>query len=136
LASPRVLIDSSIWVEFLRGRDLELVELVTGLVQARRAVLCGVVLSELLAGVKTRKDRDTLKQTLDALDYAEVSRATWFAAGEMAADLRRQGAPVPLTDLLVAALALENGCELLTRDSHFDRVPKLKRFRPPTGGPL
>jgi len=130
------LIDTSIWVEFLRGKDRELVELVAGLIRNRRAALCGVVLSELLVGVKTRKDRDTLKQTLDALDYTEVSRATWVAAGEMAAGLRQQGAAVPLTDILVAALAIEKGCELLTQDSHFERVPKLKRFRLPADGPI
>jgi len=126
--NPRVLIDTSIWVEFLRGRDREMVESVGDLIRTQRAVLCGIVLSELLAGVKGKKERDLLKQTLDALEYAEASRATWTSVGEMSSSLRHKGIGVPLTDLIVAAMALENHYEILTLDSHFDRIPGLKRF--------
>lgn len=130
MVNPQVLIDTSIWVEYFRGKNHELVESVKGLIRTQRAVLCGIVLSELLSGVRARKDRDTLKQTLDALEYAEVSMATWIATGEMSRSIRQQGIGVPLTDLIVAALALENDSELFTLDSHFDRIPELKRFNP------
>lgn len=125
-----MLIDTSIWIEYLRGRDNELVEAVKDLIRNHSAVLCGIVLSELLAGVRAKKDQDTLKQTLDALEYAEVSRATWIMAGEISSRLRQQGISVPLTDLILAALALENDSELFSSDTHFDRIPELKRFHP------
>ena len=133
MTSPRVVIDTSVWVEYLRGKDQALVESVRDLIRAQRAVACGIVLAELLAGVKARKDRNTLKQTMDALDYAEVSRATWILAGEMLSTLMRKGTRVPLTDLVVAAVTLENKCELFTLDSHFDRIPEIKRFHPESG---
>lgn len=128
MANAPVLIDTSIWVEYFHGRDHQLVELVKDLIRNQRVVLCGVVLSELLAGVRARKDRDTLKHTLDALEYAEVSQGIWILAGEMSSNLRRQGIRVPLTDVIVAALALENDYELFTLDSHFDRIHELKFF--------
>ncbi len=127
--NPTVLIDTSIWVEYLRGKNQDLVESVKSLLRTRRATLCGIVLSELLAGVRTRKSRDTLKQTLDALEYSEVSRDTWILAGELSGNLKQQGISVPLTDLILAALALENDSELYTLDSHFNRIPELKRFK-------
>jgi len=127
--NPQVLIDTSIWVEYFRGKDQELVESVKHLIRTRRATLCGIVLSEILAGVKAKKSRDTLKQTLDALEYAEVSRDTWILAGELSSNLKHQGLSVPLTDLILAALALENGSELFTMDSHFERIPEIKRFK-------
>jgi predicted nucleic acid-binding protein len=125
-----VLIDTSVWVEYLRGNNKEIVESVKGLIRTRRAVLCGIVLSELLTGVRTKKSRDTLKETLDALDYAEVSKETWILAGEMANGLKRQGISVPLSDLILAALSIENDSELYTLDSHFDRIHGLNRFKP------
>lgn len=128
--SLQVLIDTSIWIEYFRGKDQELVESVKDLIRTRRATLCGIVLSELLAGVRVRKSRDTLKQTLDALEYAEVSRDTWILAGELSNNLKHQGISVPLTDLILAALALENDSELFTLDSHFERIPEIKRFKP------
>lgn len=125
-----VLIDTSIWVEYLRGNNKEILESVKGLIRARNALLCGIVLSELLAGVRTRKSRDTLKETLDALDYAEVSKKTWILAGELSNALKRQGISVPLSDLILAALSIENDSELYTLDSHFERIPGLVRFEP------
>jgi hypothetical protein len=127
--NPQVLIDTSIWVEYFRGKNQELVESVKHLIRTRRATLCGIVLSELLAGVRAKKSRDTLKQTLDALEYTEVSRDTWILTGELSSNLKHQGISVPLTDLILAALALENDSELFTLDNHFDRIPNLKRFK-------
>ena len=130
MPNQRVLIDTSIWVEYFRDRNHKLVAAVKDLIMNQHALLCGVVLSELLAGVKVKKDREALKQTLDALEYTEASRSTWISAGEMSSRLRRQGIGVPLTDLLLAALALENGSDIFTLGNHFDRIPEVKRFYP------
>ncbi len=127
--NPQVLIDTSIWVEYFRDKNQELVESVKNLIRTRRATLCGIVLSELLAGVRAKRSRDTLKQTLDALEYVEVSRDTWILAGELSGNLKHQGTSVPLTDLILAALSLENDAELFTLDSHFDRIPEVKQFK-------
>lgn len=129
MTSTPVLVDTSVWVEFLRGKNHEVGGTVAGLINSRRATLCGVVLSELLAGVKAKKDRDTLKHTFDALDYVEVSKSTWTLAGGISARLRAKGRPTPLTDIVVAALAIENGCEVFTFDTHFERIPEVTRFR-------
>ncbi len=39
--------------------------------------------------------------------------------------LARAGTPVPENDLWIAALAVEHGRPLATRDAHFARVPGL-----------
>ena len=39
--------------------------------------------------------------------------------------LKRAGTPVPDNDLWIAALALEHGLMLITRDRHFQHVPQL-----------
>jgi predicted nucleic acid-binding protein len=49
--------------------------------------------------------------------YAEVHRA-----------LRKLGQPIPTNDLWVAALAIEHGLSLYTRDAHFAHVPGLARL--------
>jgi len=46
--------------------------------------------------------------------YAEVHRA-----------LRARGAPIPTNDLWIAAIAIEHGLVLYTRDAHFASVPGL-----------
>lgn len=41
--------------------------------------------------------------------------------------LKRAGTPVPDNDLWIAALALEHDLLLITRDQHFQRIPRLLR---------
>ena len=124
-----VLIDTSVWIEFLRGQNQGLIGRIRELILAREARLCGVVLAELFSGVKSRSGRDALREALEAVEYLEVSKDTWALAGEISSELRGQGIKVPLTDLVVAALAIKNDCELFSFDSQFDHIPNLKRFR-------
>ena len=49
--------------------------------------------------------------------YAEIHRA-----------LRRAGKPIPTNDLWIAALAIEHGLALYSRDAHFADVPGLARL--------
>jgi len=69
-----------------------------------------------------------LKNNLGALDYIEVTKNTWALAGDISNNLRQQGSMIPITDLIVASLAIEHGYELFTSDNHFDRLVGLKRF--------
>ena len=128
MMKTKVLVDTSILVEYFRGKNVEIIDLVKELIINHRIVLCGIVFSELLAGVRTRNDQELIEQAIDALDYAEVSRSSWIMAGEMASKLRQHGIKMPMTDLILAAIAIENSYELLTKDSHFDKIPELKRL--------
>lgn len=43
-------------------------------------------------------------------------------------DLRRRGTPIPENDVWVAALSVQHGLPVVTRDAHFDHVPGLVRL--------
>ncbi len=126
--NSKVLVDTSVWVEYLRGRNRELIDQMGKLIQTQSVAICGIVIAELLAGVKVKKDREILKQTLDALEYMEASQSTWILAGEISCELMSKGTGIPLTDVVLAAVALENDVAVFTYDKHFDRIPKLRRF--------
>jgi predicted nucleic acid-binding protein len=125
LAKPRVIVDTSVWVDFLRGSRAGHAAEAERLVRAGRAATCGLVRAELLAGVRTEKDRLLVLEGLDGLDYFETTAQTWTRAGELAATLRARGRSVPITDCIVAAVALENACAVLTSDNHFRQMPGL-----------
>lgn len=92
---------------------------VDDLVRADRAVLVGPVLSQLLQGVRSDRERSALRQRLLSLPYAEILRADWQATGEVLWQLRRSGVKVPLTDALIAVVAVRNKMAVLTLDSRF-----------------
>lgn len=52
-----------------------------------------------------------------ATEYAEVRD-----------ELKRRGRPIPSNDIWISALARHHGLPVLSRDKHFDPVPKLKRL--------
>jgi tRNA(fMet)-specific endonuclease VapC len=42
--------------------------------------------------------------------------------------LKARGRPIPFNDLWIAALCVQHGLTLYTRDSHFDYLPRLRRL--------
>jgi tRNA(fMet)-specific endonuclease VapC len=42
--------------------------------------------------------------------------------------LRQQGTPIPTNDLWIAALVVQHGLTLCTRDAHFDCLPEIPRI--------
>ena len=124
----KVIIDTSVWVEYFNGKNQEIVTKVKGLIENEKVALCGIVLSEIIAGIRRQKDERIIIDALDALPYIETSLQSWILAGRIARELSEKGRKIPLTDLIVAAIAIENDCELFTFDTHFDLVTKCKIF--------
>ncbi|MBL8952171.1 MAG: type II toxin-antitoxin system VapC family toxin [Myxococcaceae bacterium] len=46
---------------------------------------------------------------------------------ELRLQLKRQGTPIPMNDIWIAALTLQHGATLFTRDADFDHLPQLSR---------
>ena len=124
-----VLIDTSAWVAALRGDDPAVQKAVDDLLEADRALFCGVVEMELLHGMRL-KEREKLLSLFRALRFLEIDREDWRAAGYLLNDLRCRGRVVPATDALLAVLCLRHKVPLLTLDKHFDEIPKLNRYAP------
>lgn len=88
------------------------------------------VLCELQAGARLsphprRELRrvELLAESLHTVFPAETFPVTY---GELEADLRKRGTPIPTMDLLIGALAKSHGMPLLTRDTeHFQKIPGL-----------
>ena len=68
----------------------------------------------------TRALQMVARRNVLALDDT-TSRRT----GQLRAELRRRGSPLPLVDVMIAAITLEHHHVLVTRDAGFARVPGL-----------
>jgi predicted nucleic acid-binding protein len=116
-----VLVDSSVWIAYLRdsgGPELELLEQLIG---EQRAATTDVVLLEVLAGTTDEERAARLRRFLAG---AELLRQQSPVDAEHAAALyracRRAGeTPRSLNDCLVAAVALRHGVPVLHQDRNF-----------------
>ncbi len=125
-----VIADTSVWIPFFTRPDSLEKAALDFLIGAVEVVLVGVVLAELLQGCRTPAERDSLSDALLALPYYEVARSTWSQAGDLSAPLLRRGITLPLSDLIIAALAIERNCRVYSLDGHFKKIPGLHLYAP------
>jgi hypothetical protein len=123
--SAKVLVDTSVWIDFFRGLDDELVERVAGLLKSGRAVYSGIIALELINGAKGQKELQALDDVFDAMHCIAVNEATFMNAGKLGYRVARKGQTLSAVDLLIAQIAMENDLALMTFDEHFGVIAKL-----------
>lgn len=120
-----VLIDTSIWIEFFQHpaspQAAGLEELIR---EHNRAVLCGIILQEVLQGIRDNKSHAATKERLTKLPYLDMSKEIHLAAASLNRLLRAKGITVPSADTSIAALAIFNHIPLFTKDDHFSIIEK------------
>lgn len=93
-----------------------------------------VVIGEIKAGFyggSRQGQNETLLQALLAKETVDIlypSRETAEQYARLFVQLKRAGTPVPDNDIWIAALVLQHGLQLITRDRHFERIPQLLRI--------
>lgn len=103
MSADGVIIDTSLWIEYFKGSASN-ASVVEGLVLEERAVTTGLVLAELLQGVRSEREGQTIAEVFGGLPTLETTTEIWRAAGQRACALRRQGITVPLTDVALSTL--------------------------------
>jgi len=118
------LVDTSVWVEFLRGEKTTIKKRLEKLLDENRAVVSGIILAELLTGISNEKDQRFLEECFLGLPFLEATRGIFATAGKMGAALRKKGITLPLSDLLIASLAKAHSLTVLTLDNHFQTLAR------------
>jgi predicted nucleic acid-binding protein len=112
-----ILIDTSAWVEFFRGRD-PIARAVDAAIASAEAALCGPIVTEIRRGLRAPERRRVLP-LLDGCALLDQPEDLWLAAGDLGAHLSRKGATVKTLDLLIATYAIAHSAPLLTIDADF-----------------
>ena len=90
-----------------------------------------VVLGEFHFGIARSRNRARYARWLDKLigvsEVLLVDEETALHYAAVRDRLREKGRPIPSNDTWIAALALQHGLAVLTRDDHFDHVDGLRR---------
>ncbi len=123
------LLDTNVWVAFLRDRNSPVVPRLRAR-QPADVCACSVVLGELYYGCLRSANPTGNRAKVEALMRPFRSLPFDDAAAEHYAAVRRHleslGAPIGPYDLQVAAIALANGCTVVTHNTEeFSRIPGL-----------
>lgn len=124
-----VIADTSAWVQFFNRPHSEGKRIIDELLSKGSLYMVDIVLSEILQGTRTEREFRLLKEHLCDLPFLETDVSSWSLAGKISFDLRRKGIIIPITDCLIAALSLENDCQILTLDPHFSQIPQITLYK-------
>jgi len=121
-------IDTSAWIAFFRKRSSPAFFAVEKVLANEYASvgIDGIVMTELLQGVRSRKETDLIDAAIGSLPYFLHNRDIFFRAGGLNKSLRAKGITIPITDAIIAATCIEYGAVLLTIDEHFKHFRGLK----------
>lgn len=128
--NPSVLVDTSIWIDAFRHPNSEGVEELKRLIKQRQVSVCGVVVAELLQGSVNADEFQQLEENLKGLPFLEADANVFRETGRLSFQLRKRGRTIPLTDALIACLAIRHRQVLWTRDVHFKGIPGLELKTP------
>lgn len=122
-----VIVDTSVLIDFLKGSE-KYAEEITSLLVKNRAITTGIIIAELLQGIKNPKEEQKISELMTAINTLEISTELWIKAGKLSSSLRKKGINLPLTDVAIATLALEYNLYVFTMDKHFEQIPGVHLF--------
>ena len=124
-----VLVDTSIWIDFFRHPTSPHADRLEDLVKGHnRVVLCGIVLQEVLQGIRENRSFAATKERLAKFPCLDMTREIHIAAASLYRSLRSKGITVPSADTSIAALAMFSHIPLYTKDDHFTIIAKHARL--------
>lgn len=122
-----IVVDTSAWIELLRATGSPVHHELRDLLLARAPLATTeVVVLELLAGVRSDRQRDATRASLLALPVLALRGVADYERGaELYRSCRRRGlTPRQLTDVLVALCALDADADVLHADRDFDHLAR------------
>ena len=126
-----IVVDTSVWVEALRGRQ-PLAGQIAEALDRDVVALPAPVRIELLSGAK-RTERIQLRRVLSALPLLMPNGGTWTRIEDWVSTGAAAAHRFAVADLLVAAIAWENDCAVWSLDRDFGRLANLGLIRATDG---
>lgn len=125
----RIIVDSNILINFLRGREEE-VELVKSLASEKILGTTDVNAFELYYGAykSGRQDEElaAVKGLLNSLFLVSTNEDSMEIAGKIMVNLEKRGKSIDMRDLFIGAICLTNSFPLLTKNKkHFENIEGL-----------
>ena len=122
----RILVDTSVWSLALRRSsgvvNEEAILLKTIIEQGENIYLLGIILQEVLQGIRTSKDFLALKEYFKAFPLIDLTREDYVKAAELRNQLIGKGRQSSTIDVLIASAAISHSCHLFTSDKHFTHI--------------
>ena len=122
-----VIVDTSVWVDFLKGRETAGVVHLEHLLNTEVDLFTsGIIVQELLTGIQEKRIRNEVKKDLELFITVMPSLGTHVRAAEIFDGCRKKGITIrSIVDCLVAALAIEYDLTVLHSDRDYKWISQV-----------
>jgi tRNA(fMet)-specific endonuclease VapC len=127
----KAVLDTSVYVDFAEGRA-EVVDLLA--TRSEEILLPTIVLGELFYGFtkgsRSVYNEEKLRDFIVTLGVAilDVNEGVARKYAVIFSGLMKNGTPIPINDVWIAACCMNAGGTLLTRDRHFEQVSQVDKI--------
>ena len=126
-----VIVDSTVWIDFFHDRPLPHVVTLQELIENDEDLcLCGVILAEVLQGIRSDTDFRKTREYFESLVLLPMRKETFLQAADLYRSLRKKGVTIRKpVDCLIASVAIEYDLPLLHNDRDFDQITKGSKLK-------
>jgi len=119
-----ILVDTSVFIDFFAGKHSKPVELlVKSIGESADICTCGLIISEVLQGIRADKEYDRVKAVLRGLLYFPLTKEMFVHASSLYRTLCKNGKTIRSpVDCIIAALCLEHEISLIHNDRDFAAI--------------
>ena len=116
-----ILVDSSVWISFFKGRDEA--KVLNNLLDINAIVINELILSEIIPSLFVRKERELI-DLLNSIEKINID-VDWKGIRQIQiVNLKNGLNRVGIPDLIIAQNAIKNNIELFSFDKHFELMKK------------
>jgi hypothetical protein len=120
-----VFIDTSIWIDFFANRSTKGTLALVEAIENEDLATCGVVITEVLQGVKQDKLFKKIKSILLDLIILPMTDSIYINAAQIYRSCRKMGISIRNSvDCMIAATCMEHSTFILHSDRDFDYISK------------
>jgi hypothetical protein len=129
-----IVVDSSVWIDFLNGRSLPHVAALRAALGTQEIILGDLMLCEVLQGLGSERAAGEVESLLRSFEIVPMAgEAIAVAAARNFRSLRRRGVTIRKTiDLLIGTWCIEHRRPLLHNDGDFRPMTQLGLIEVPT----
>lgn len=120
-----LFLDTSFLIDFLKGKPITDQEMIISAVRQKIVYYNGIVLTELLSGARTPKNKKQIEKMLSGLTYLPIKYDDYKQAGNIRKSLFKKGFSMSTPDALIVAQIKTYKMKLITGDTFFIKVGKL-----------
>lgn len=125
------IVDTTVWIDFFQNKDTPQTEALQRMLHAGEDIcICGVILTEVLQGIREDADYKMVASRFEALLFLPMHQRTFVHAAQLYRTLRRRGITIRnAVDCMIAAVAIEHDIPLLHRDRDFGPIAEHCRLK-------